>query len=96
MWDGITLNLSVHGNNVEKIFLVSPHSDVSQIRLAFDGIDSLSLDASDRLVMHTKDGSMTFDSPISFQYIDGVKKMIPVKNPREVQTICFHKLWEMY
>ena len=79
VWNGITLNLSAHGNNVEKIFIISPHSDVSQIRLGFDGVDSISLDQSKRLLLHAKEGPLIFASPIAYQYIDGKKIIIPVQ-----------------
>ncbi|NDB90927.1 MAG: hypothetical protein EB166_09000, partial [Thaumarchaeota archaeon] len=79
VWNGISMDLSAHGNNVEKIFTVSPHADVSQIKLSFDGIDSLSLDLYLRLVLSTKDGQFIFERPIAYQYINGNKVFVPVQ-----------------
>ena len=45
----------------------------------FDGVESLSVDKSGELLLHTTVGDITMTAPVAYQHIDGIKKFIPVK-----------------
>ena len=58
VYDGIDLVFYGHGHEMEYDFVVRPGGDPNQIRLAFDGVDSMRVDASNGdLVIKTKTGS---------------------------------------
>jgi Beta-propeller repeat len=58
VYDGIDLIFYGHGHDMEYDFVVRPGGDPNQIRLAFDGVDSMQVDAKNGdLVIKTKTGS---------------------------------------
>ncbi len=68
LWPMVDVELKAHGKNLEKIFKVKPGGKVSDIRVAFDGITGLAVDANRQLLVGIDTISMT--KPIAFQYID--------------------------
>lgn len=77
-WPGISLELEAHGQNVEKLFTVSPGSDASRIRMRVAGADSLQVDGKGALVAATGLGDVTFTRPIAYQETDGARREVPV------------------
>jgi hypothetical protein len=67
LWPGI--DLVYHGtvNRLKYEFVVYPGADPSQIRLAYRGADSLSVDKSGRLNVSTPLGGFQDDIPIAYQ-----------------------------
>jgi hypothetical protein len=76
VYDGI--DLVVYGNqqNFEYDFVVAPHADTKQIRLAFDGAEKVTLDRGD-LVFNIGDDELRQHKPVVYQIVRGKKKMIP-------------------
>ena len=79
VWDGISLSLKAYGNNIEKLFTVFPGTNPDVIKMNFDGVESLSVDKSGELLLHTSVGDITMTAPVAYQHIDGIKKFVPVK-----------------
>ena len=79
VWDGVSLSLKAYGNNIEKLFTVFPGTNPNVIKMNFDGVESLSVDKSGELLLHTSVGDITMTAPIAYQHVDGIKKFVPVK-----------------
>ena len=79
VWDGVSLSLKAYGNNIEKLFTVFPGTNPDVIKMNFDGVESLSVDKSGELLLHTSAGDITMTAPVAYQHIDGIKKFVPVK-----------------
>jgi len=76
VYDGIELRLRAYGNNVEKLFYVSPGADPSLIRIALCGAKGIKIDESGRLEAETGLGGVDFTRPVAWQEIEG--KRVPV------------------
>jgi Beta-propeller repeat len=76
VYDGIDLVFYGHGHEMEYDFVVRPGGDPNQIRLAFDGVQSMQVDAKNGdLVIKTKTGSeMRHVQPKVYQQV-GDKKV---------------------
>ena len=48
----------------------------TSIRLAFDGVQSMKLDAGGNLILHTAGGDLVKDAPVVYQEINGVRHTI--------------------
>jgi len=79
VWDGVSLSLKAYGNNIEKLFTVFPGTNPDVIKMNFDGVESLSVDKSGELLLHTSVGDITMTAPVAYQHVDGIKKFVPVK-----------------
>jgi len=76
VWPSIDVTLKAYGNNVEKIFTVTPGGTVHDIALSFDGIDNLSVSSGGDLLLDTELGMISMTAPTAYQYIDGVKNNV--------------------
>ena len=65
--------------NIEKLFTVFPGTNPDVIKMNVDGLESLSVDKSGELLLHTSVGDITMTAPIAYQHIDGIKKFVTVK-----------------
>ena len=79
VWDGVSLSLKAYGDNIEKLFTVFPGTNPDVIKMNFDGVESLSVDKSGEMLLHTSAGDITMTAPVAYQHIDGIKKFVPVK-----------------
>jgi hypothetical protein len=72
------VDLVYYGNQrqLEYDFIVAPGADPQAIRLAFEGVDRLTLDARGNLVLHTSGGEVLQRAPIVYQEIDGARQAI--------------------
>lgn len=72
VYNGIDLAVYGKGTSLEHDFIVQPHADPKQIRLAFDGADSVQLDQSSGAIV-AKSGSeeLRHLKPVVYQEIDG-------------------------
>ncbi len=66
LWPGIDLAYSGGPNTLKHEFIVRPGADPSQIRLAFDGVDGVSMDADGALVAPTPAGPFRDDRPVAW------------------------------
>jgi hypothetical protein len=59
------IDLVYHGNQrqVEYDFVVAPGANAKQIRVAFEGIESMKIDAEGNLVLHTPNGDLVQARP---------------------------------
>ncbi|MDD5482491.1 MAG: PQQ-binding-like beta-propeller repeat protein, partial [Kiritimatiellae bacterium] len=67
VYDGINLLLSARGNNVEKIFVVSPGADPDEIILGFEGTSGMQIAPDGRLELLTALGKVCFTAPVAWQ-----------------------------
>ena len=72
------IDLVYYGNQreLESDFVVAPGADLSRIRLAYDGVDSIAVDSSGDLVLQTKLGQIRQPSPVVYQQIDGATRKV--------------------
>jgi hypothetical protein len=77
LWPGIDLVYSGTVRRMKYEFVVRPGADPSRIRLAYRGVDGLSLDAEGRLLVSAAGGGFTDDAPVAYQEIDGLRRDVP-------------------
>jgi hypothetical protein len=78
VWPGIDMRISGGGGTLKYAFVVHPGASPSDIRLAYRGIDGLSLTAAGSLRLATPLGPLTDSRPVSFQPAGG--KRAPVES----------------
>ena len=71
VYKGIGLRLKAYGNNVEKLFTVTPDASPDAIKLGLSGARSLNVNDEGQLVAETELGPVKFTKPIAYQEIDG-------------------------
>jgi len=71
IYDGIDLKYYGNGRQMEYDFIVSPGADFSQIRVAYRGAESVSVNADGELVVGTAWGEVVEKRPIIYQDKDG-------------------------
>src|SRR2546425_7874961 len=72
VWPQVDVTLKLQGKNIEKIFTLQPRGNVDNIRVAVDGINSMSLDKDGKLLMGTQFGTVSMTKPHAYQEINGV------------------------
>jgi len=70
IYDGIELKLKAYGNNVEKLFHVSPGADPNSIHVNITGAESIVITEQGRLALNTKHGVIQYSKPKAYQLID--------------------------
>lgn len=70
-----------YGNQLglEYDFIVSPGIDYRIISISFEGLESIAIDASDALVLHTSRGEIRQHKPIAYQEINGFRTELPIR-----------------
>ena len=71
IWKGIDLKLFANGPNLEEEFIVHPGADASAVRLAYEGIEGLSVADDGSLKVATAFGDIVETSPRIYQEIAG-------------------------
>jgi hypothetical protein len=71
VWEGIDLKLSRNGPDLEQEFIVRPGGDLTQVRVAFRGIDGLQVADDGSLVVRTAFGEFRESPPRIYQEIAG-------------------------
>ena len=67
VYDGINLKLDRKGNNVEKLFFVSPGADPGKIKMKMEGADEISINPETKqLEAKTELGTIAFTSPVAY------------------------------
>lgn len=75
---GIRMELKAGGDNVEKLFYVSPGADPANIRLAVEGVQNLKTATDGALELNGPSGKMSFTKPVAYQQIDGRRRMVKI------------------
>lgn len=79
LWPGIDL---VYDGTVKMLkyqFVVAPGADPKQIRMAYDGIEDLSITETGELSIKTAAGSLEDGKPIAYQMIDGCRHEVSME-----------------
>ena len=76
LWPGIDLAYSGTSNRLKYEFIVHPGADPAQVRLAYRGVDGISVDEKGRLDVKTPGGRFTDDVPVAFQEIGGERREV--------------------
>jgi hypothetical protein len=61
---------------LEYDFVVAPGADPRTIRLGFEGVDRLEVDADGDLLLHVGDAALRFAKPLVYQKVAGVRREI--------------------
>ena len=78
IYKGIGLTLKAYGNNVEKLFTVSPGESSAIIRVKLKGAKGLKVNEKGELVVITELAPVKFTRPLAYQNIAGNKKIVDV------------------
>jgi len=76
IYEGVDLVYYGNQSQLEYDFVVAPHADASPIRLHFEGASKVTVDADGSLDLHAPDGTVTFQKPVVYQEIHGVRRAI--------------------
>ena len=77
VYSGIDLVYYGNQRRLEYDFVVAPGADPNVIQLAFDGVQSMELDAKGNLILHTAGGDLVKDAPVVYQEVGGARHVIP-------------------
>jgi hypothetical protein len=77
LYDGIDLFVWGKRERLKLEFHVAPGADWRKIAVAYDGIDSLSIDSSGRLIIATPAGDIVDEAPQIYQEINGRHVALP-------------------
>jgi hypothetical protein len=76
VYPGIDLIYYGNQSQLEYDFVLAPGADPASIRLRFDGVASLRIDAGGNLVLSTPAGEITQEKPVVYQTIGGERKPV--------------------
>ncbi|HTH56591.1 MAG TPA: PKD domain-containing protein [Cyclobacteriaceae bacterium] len=76
IYPGIDFRVSSVGKNLKYDFIVGPGADPSQIKIEYDGVNSIDK-SGEGLAIQTAVGSLTELKPYSYQVIDDEKRTVP-------------------
>lgn len=76
VYPGVDLVFYGNQQQLEYDFIVAPGADPAAIKLDFDGVDKLSIDAEGNLVLATTGGKVVQHKPVIYQTIEGQRKQI--------------------
>lgn len=78
VYDKINISMRAYGNNVEKIFTVSPDGDPAKIVLKVTGTDKLTVNDLGELELATGLGTVEMTRPTAYQFVDGKRVNVEV------------------
>ena len=97
VYQGVDLKLKAYGNNVEKLFYVSPQADAASIAMNVEGAKQLKVNKQGELEIRTGSGTTKFTKPVAYQNINGKRvdvavayKIIPQSAIRNGSTYAHH------
>jgi uncharacterized protein (TIGR03437 family) len=88
VWRGIDLVFYGNQGRLEYDFVVSPGADPNQVRLRFDGADSLRVEEN-RLIAEAGDGNLIQLSPVVYQDVEGERHEIAGRYKLEGSEVVF-------
>ena len=89
IWDGIEVKLNAYGNNIEKLFYISPGESYKNIQLELQGAKRLKISETGELIIKTPEGNIEFTAPIAYQIIENKKQYIEVAYIKNGKTYGF-------
>ncbi len=78
VYPGVQVKLKASGKNVEKIFYVSPGSDVARIRIGVAGVAGLKIAGDGQLMFLNPMSELAMRAPIAWQEIAGKRRAVQV------------------
>ncbi len=78
VYPGVEVKLKASGKNVEKVFYVSPQSDVTGIRIGVSGVKGLRIAEDGRLIFKNSLGELAMRAPVAWQEIAGQRHDVKV------------------
>ncbi len=79
LWPGIDLVYYGTVNRLKYEFVVRPGADPSRIRLAYRGVEKLTVNEAGQLEVATPAGSFRDDVPVAYQEVDSQRMAIPLR-----------------
>src|SRR5262245_2196007 len=79
VWPGISVALTAHGKQVEKVFTVEPGAVPDAIRVRVAGAESLAVADDGGMVLHTGVGEVRLTPPVAYQEIAGTRRILPAQ-----------------
>jgi hypothetical protein len=79
LYPGIDLFVSIDHGRLKNEYLVRPGGRVEDIRLKYEGMDSLTVADRGGLVLKARDGELTEGAPLSFQEVEGRRVEVKVE-----------------
>lgn len=79
VYPGIDVTYYGHEKDLEYDFVVAPGADPSTIRVQFEGMKSMNLDANGDLILNLPDGDLRKRKPLVYQEIDGTKQLVQAR-----------------
>jgi hypothetical protein len=77
LWDGVDMRLYFVAGRLKYDIIVDPGSDVSQVRMVYEGVDSLETDTtSGDLLIHTDVGVICDQAPFAYQDLPGKRSEV--------------------
>ena len=64
------------GGRLEYDFVLAPGASPRNVRLSFEGADSLSLGKDGELLLHTQAGTISQSAPVIYQLVNGVRREV--------------------
>ena len=89
LYDGIDMHISSAKGNIEYEFIAKPNSDVSQLKLKFDGQDGLKI-TDHKLIVSTSVGDVTELKPYAFQYVNDERVEVPCEYHLNKNVLTFN------
>lgn len=93
IYPGINLDLRATGNNVEKVFTLSPGAEVDLIKIKLEGADYLNVNVRGELEVGTGLGVVCFSNPVAYQEKEGKREYIQVSYQTEKILMALN--WEI-
>jgi len=79
LYDGIDLKYYVVGSEVKYDFMVKPGGEIADIKMNYQGIESLTVDKNGTLLIHTRLTCLKDYLPKSYQVINGKEVLVKVR-----------------
>ncbi|MFN8308671.1 MAG: PKD domain-containing protein [Chitinophagales bacterium] len=76
IYSNINLKFYRNDNDLEYDFEVLPGADISQIKMNYDGVNQLFVNAQGHLNIQGQFGNITETKPVAYQIVNGVKHLI--------------------
>ncbi len=89
LYRGINLQILGKQNSLKYNFFVSPKANASDIQLAYDGLEAVSIE-NGVLKLKTNVNEITEHKPYSYQWVNGKKTEIPCEFVLENKTVHFN------
>src|SRR5262247_3192902 len=76
VWPGVDAVYYGAQQRLEYDFVIAPGADPRAIKLLFDGVKEISVEASGDLILHLTEGDLRQHKPVIYQEVDGAKRMV--------------------